>query len=589
MIKDREVGIGKTSIEKVCEKMDCGTSDRIVVCIKCHNQQIYQVDTKNICVRCHNNPTYYERNEDGPYKCYKFKEGVANTVRIEEQQPLNLNPSGYKNLFKLHQNLKQEYWPSDFLAFPFYGDGLPCISYDRMKMDCIQCVTHDVHIQLNNKDLLQDHCKPTCSWDWPLKDLYTINGESHEEIAMLVVALSASINFGLMEMLEDLGRHTRASQMQAIKTKNLHTLFEINYIFTKGSMMACMVPFLNHCSENQIGPDISGLYQYVSESKNMKYQARFRALVDLNMPCFVKRLGIRLNNPDIAQGASGLFFPISFAFKQTFYRDYYHTLFLNGVFSDVQEKIKPAGMDLGQFVSEEAMKAPPKVANYREKHPMQNIKFGFFKSRYSYLTEGPHSDSHEGGDFVQENQLGRVMPFLTAGQIFNTAVFANAARKCQIYSDSKRAEGIVGTERKSPRPKFEAEVQSLSALVLAKNELPEIECGLEDLHEDVLNLKGVGFANYKKFFESRIKAIPTSQIPLKPAFLTKNAHTEFHRIENQTKAQIVVKIQQMITSTEFSDELEKSYFISRAGSKSIKKSELLDLYNDLFQMCALSY
>ena len=73
-----------------------------------------------------------------------------------------------------------------------------------------------------------------------------------------------------------------------------------------------------------------------------------------------------------------------------------------------------------------------------------------------------------------------------------------------------------------------------------------------------MNLKGVGFANYKKFFESRIKAIPTSQIPLKPAFLTKNAHTEFHRIENQTKAQIVVKIQQMITSTEFSDELEKS-------------------------------
>ena len=587
--EDREVGMGKTAAEKLCERMDYGISERSIICVKCHNQQIYQVETNNICVRCHNNPTYFQRNEVGPYKCYGLKEGFTNTVIIEEQEPLDLNPSSSRNLYQRYKELKRDYWPSDFLSIPIYGDGLPCISYERIKMDSVQCLVHDELIQLRDKEKLEEHCKSTCRLDWPLKDVYTINGESHEEIAMLVVALSASINFGVMEMLEDLGRHSRASQLQAIKTKRLHTLYELNFIFTKGSMTACMIPFLNHCADKKIVPNVSGLYQYVSASSNLKYQARFRALIDLNLPCIVNRLGIRLNNPEIASGASGLFFPISFAFRQTFYRDFYHMKFLNGSFSDIQERIPPADMDLSKFVSPDCLTNPPELTSYPKKHPMQNIKFGVFESRYLYLTESTQNDSHEGGDFVQENQLGRVMPFLAAGKVFNNSVFAQAVRKSQIYTDSQRSQGNLGTERKSPRPKYESEVQSLAALVLYKKEYPDAECGLEDLHEDVLHLHAVGLSNYREFFKSRIQAIPTSQINLKPAFLTKTAHADYFKLENQTKAQIVAKIQEMIARTEFSDDLEKAYFSSRVLCRSIRKSELLELYNDLVEIIALTY
>ena len=507
---------------------------------------------------------------------------------VTEQEPININPNGKKNLIELYQILKKEYWPSNFLSYPFYGDGLPCISYERMQVDCIECLTHNVHVPLHDKDMIKMHCNPSCSWDWPLKDLHIINGESHEEIAMLVVSLSASVHFGLLEMLEDIGRHSRASQLQAIKTKRLHTLYEINFIFTKGSMMACMVPYLNHCSANQTRPDIKGLLQYVSNSKNMKYQARFRVLMNLNLPCIVKRVGIRLNNSEIAGGASGLFFPMSFAFKQTFYRDYYHSMFLNGQFSEIQETIEPAAPDLSKFIDQESLKTPPILAKYPTKHPTENVKFGVFKSGYSYLTESTNNDGHEGGDFTQENQLGRIMPFLEAGKIFNHEVFTNAARKAQLYRESQCVEGNNRGERKSPRPKYEAEVQSLAALVLYKNECPDLECDLEELHEDVLRLPAVGIENYKKFFERRIKAIPTGSIILTPAFLTKAAHIEFDRIENQTKQQIVVKLEELIRQTDFSDEKEKAWFISRSSSKSVNKQELLDLYNELVQMIALN-
>ena len=168
---DSKIGLGKTASEKLCEKLDYGTSERMVICVKCHNEQMYQIESNNICVRCHNNPTHFGRDEVGPYRCYKFKENEANTVIVEEQEPINLNPSGYKNLEELYQKLKQDYWPADFLSFPFYGDGLPCITYERMKMDCVICVAHNVRIPLHDRELLEEHCKSSCSFDWPLKDL----------------------------------------------------------------------------------------------------------------------------------------------------------------------------------------------------------------------------------------------------------------------------------------------------------------------------------------------------------------------------------------------------------------------------------
>ena len=106
--------------------------------------------------------------------------------------------------------------------------------------------------------------------DWPLKDLYVICGESHEEITMLVKSLTLSIPFGLMDFLSEMGRKSKAAQLQAIRTKRLHTLSELNFIFLKGSMSAIIVPFLEHSAKNKCSPTVGELYKFVEGSENMR-------------------------------------------------------------------------------------------------------------------------------------------------------------------------------------------------------------------------------------------------------------------------------------------------------------------------------
>ena len=183
--EDRKVGNGVTTFEKICDRLNFGTSSRVIMCQKCHALLEYDINSQNICPvqSCGNNPTFYTENELGPYRKYKFPEKGPNTVIVREQEPIALNPSGRQNLFALHSELKK-FWPPSVKSFPFYGDGLPAVSYERIKSDSVQCVTHNVNIPIKDTDLLVTHCDKECEIDWPLKDLYIMSGMSHEEIAM---------------------------------------------------------------------------------------------------------------------------------------------------------------------------------------------------------------------------------------------------------------------------------------------------------------------------------------------------------------------------------------------------------------------
>ena len=396
---------------------------------------------------------------------------------MREQEPCAINPSGRKNLFALNEELKH-FWPKDCLSFPFYGDGLPCVSYERIKSDSVDCVTHHVNIPLKDTSLLLKHCSEECELDWPLKNLYVIAGESHEEMAMHVVALTNSIPFGVLEMLSELGRYSKKSQLQAIRSKRLHTLNELNYIFTKGSFTAIAIPFLNYCEKTKSEMTVENLYKYVENSPNLQFQARFRALISLNMPCIVKRIGIRLDNNQIAEGGSALFFDVAFAMKMSWYRDFYFYKFINGPYTKAQEDIEPERPNFEKFLNQldsefvKEHKSRPQVRKYPTKHPQENIQFGLYKSKYSHLTErGNKVDCHEGGDFLQEAAIGRVMPFLRRGKIFSNENFADAVRRCQLSRDSDDQTVITEYERK--RPKYQNEVQAISALILSKNCDPE--------------------------------------------------------------------------------------------------------------------
>ena len=153
---------------------------------------------------------------------------------------------------------------------------------------------------------------------------------------------------------------------------------------------------------------------------------------------------------------------------------------------------------------------------------------------------------------------------------------------------SEREKGNLCSNSKSRRPKYENEVQSLAASILEKHELPGVEEGLKDLHEDAMNLSEIGLANYKKYFAQKIKGIPTTSIKLKPAFITKIDFEEYNKIENKTKEQIAKEINIMIPRTVFEDANEKSYYESKAKRSNIKKDQLIELYYEIRNKMVLS-
>ena len=162
--EDRIAGKGMTSFEKVSECMNFGAKERKICCRKCHTIYMYNVNSTNICPasHCKNNPTFYEESESGPFKTFKFPEKPPNTVIVNEVEPLPINPNGKVNLKKLYEELKSKFW-SKYESFPFYGDGLPGVSFERMKSEFVLCTTHGVNIQIIDSKLLAEHCKPECS------------------------------------------------------------------------------------------------------------------------------------------------------------------------------------------------------------------------------------------------------------------------------------------------------------------------------------------------------------------------------------------------------------------------------------------
>ena len=599
IVRDKEVGQGKSSFLKVSESLDFGPPCRTIICQKCHLSYTYDKATHNICPNkiCENNPTFYSESEPGPYRCYNFPEKPPNTVIIREQEPIGLNPSGRNNLLKLHTELKK-YWPPECKSFPFYGDGLPAVSFERIKCDSVDCVTHSVNIPLKDTKLMAQHCTEECILDWPLKDLYVLYGMSHEEIAMNVVALTSNVHFGVLDMLSALGRHNRSSQLQAIRSKRLHTLFELNYIYTKAAFVATAVPFLNYCDTSQVQPTVQNLYKFVSDSPNLEYQARFRIIIALNLPCIVKRIGIRLDNEEISCGGSALFMPAAYATNMSWYRDYYHFRYMNGRFSPSLEALEPKKADLEEFLDKvdpelkNNISSRPHFKQYPVKHPSENVKFGVYRAKYAHLTESrTRVDSHEGGDFIQENNLGHVIPYLKKGKIFSQEIFCQAVRMFQYSKDKKREyENEAHIEKKEvirKRPKYEIEIQAVAAQIIYKSEDPSVPVGLGDLHEDILRITEIGRKNYRDYFLSRINAVSGGKIKLKPAFFTKEASSEYEKLENQTKNEMILKIKNLITGIHFDDPQEKLYYEIKANKTNLKKCELVDLYRELHDMLVI--
>ena len=180
-----------------------------------------------------------------------------------------------------------------------------------------------------------------------------------------------------------------------------------------------------------------------------------------------------------------------------------------------------------------------------------------------------------------------MVPFLKKGKIFCQEEFSQATRKAQRYRENEREKGNLVSKSKARRPKYQIEIQTLAAMILAKNEDPTDEDGLSDMHKDTLELSKLGMTNYRSFFDRKIDAHSTGSIRLKPAFILKSESAKYEKIENMTKKEILKEISEMISSIEFEEMNEREYFEAKCKKSSIKKEELIEMHTELQGRIAL--
>ena len=112
---------------------------------------------------------------------------------------------------------------------------------------------------------------------------------------------------------------------------------------------------------------------------------------------------------------------------------------------------------------------------------------------------------------------------------------------------------------------------------------------LMQVFEDISHMiTQIGNENYEVFFHKRIIAVSTGSIKLKPAFITRQACSDYENIENQSKNLISERILILVSQIDFETFEEKQYFENKARKKSVTKNELLEIHSDLEQMLVVN-
>ena len=109
-------------------------------------------------------------------------------------------------------------------------------------------------------------------------------------IATFYRAAQAASKFGLMEVLQELGKKSKKNQEGAIKKKELNRLYPTNLIFLEGSMKALMSSYIELNYSMSFEPTVEGFVNFCLESKNHKTRALFLAQYHFGMPPVVNRI-----------------------------------------------------------------------------------------------------------------------------------------------------------------------------------------------------------------------------------------------------------------------------------------------------------
>ena len=307
-LQDVKVGNGVSSLSILQRQYEANSGYIPKVCQKCHFIQEYDPNSQNICASCQNNPTVYTYQESNPYLRFGFHHGKFKSVKSHEEESLDINPSSYASLKELLEHAHERQVSKGDTVSVLGLDGLPGIRIKRMQYDMVKCLTHDKMFNISSMQDCLDHNKEGCEISWPYDDKIILLGESHEEIFLNLRAASAATNFCLKEVLRELGKKSKANQEAAIKRRELNKLFPMNMTFLEGALKMMMVSYIESSWSKDFVPIVNDFITYCLGSSNSQVSSLFLSTYYFMMPALVKRLGLRLHRPDIADGGSALGF-----------------------------------------------------------------------------------------------------------------------------------------------------------------------------------------------------------------------------------------------------------------------------------------
>ena len=308
VIDDVKAGKGTSSISKLNRFYDtnCGMDPK--VCVKCHVIQDYKPDSQNICAQCSNNPTVYagSDNDLNPYLRFGLNHGSFKSVKSFEQEPMDLNPSSFQSLDDMMKNISTQQRKKGDKVSVIGLDGLPGIRIKRIQSDMVECTYHNKTFKLCDVKEIREHCGNDCIITWPHPDKIVMLGESHEEIFLNLRASVAASHFGLNEVLEELGKRSKLNKEAAIRRRELNKLFPMNLIFIEGALKMLMSCYVESNWTRFDSVSVQGSVMHCLQNSNSLVSSLFLSVYHFMMPSLVKRLGLRLHRPDIADAASAL-------------------------------------------------------------------------------------------------------------------------------------------------------------------------------------------------------------------------------------------------------------------------------------------
>ena len=218
------------------------------------------------------------------------------------------------------------------------------------------------------------------------------------------------------------------------------------------------------------------------------------------------------------------------------------------------------------------------LAQYSKKHPQENTELQTWINSHRILSKSsdPLSTNGKGPDFLQEEDLKKVLGYLPKGTLFDFNSFSRAVRMKQNVEEYQ---GCKSPERRRPYDRYEIEVQ-IAGTIMMKNQFTSETSGINPYSEDLLRITEIYEKNLTTFFTHRVAGFETSSLKLEKFHFTKFDKEKSEEIENRTKKEIIEMIFSVVEESAWVDE-EYIDRVKDLAKESRKKQFLIELYQEI--------